>query len=377
MNNISIMKRVLRLAGKASGMTSPNPMVGAVLVKNGKIIAEDYHRKPGTSHAEALVIDNAGEKAKGATLYVNLEPCCHTDKRTPPCTKAIIKAGVKKVFIGMKDPNPKVSGKGIAELRGAGINVVSGVLEEDSMKLNEAYAKYTMTKKPFVILKVAMTLDGKIATPEGESKWITGEKARELVHKTRGSVDAVMTAIGTIKADDPQLTARVLAPASRLRRQGSKGSSIKNPIRIVIDPELEIPIDAKILNTPPETVIIAKRSQKSEVRSQKLSALSNKGVKIIDYDGERVDLSWLMKKLGEMGITSLLLEGGSSLNSHALEYGIVDKVMFFIAPKIIGGKESFPSVGGKTFRKLSEAHQLKNITLKRIGEDILIEGYIN
>jgi diaminohydroxyphosphoribosylaminopyrimidine deaminase/5-amino-6-(5-phosphoribosylamino)uracil reductase len=371
------MKKVLRLAGKASGMTSPNPMVGAVLIKNGKIIAEDYHRKPGTSHAEALVIDKAGEKAKGATLYVNLEPCCHTDKRTPPCTKAIIKAGVKKVFIGMKDPNPKVSGKGIAELRGAGINVVSGVLEEDSMKLNEAYAKYTMTKKPFVILKVAMTLDGKIATPEGESKWITGEKARELVHKTRGSVDAVMTAIGTIKADDPQLTARVLASASHLKRQGFKGSSIKNPIRIVIDPEIEIPIDAKILNIPPETVIIAKRSRKSEVGSRKLSALSNKGVKIIDYDGERVDLSWLMKKLGEMGITSLLVEGGSSLNSHALECGIVDKVMFFIAPKIIGGKESFPSVGGKTFRKLSEAHQLKNITLKRIGEDILIEGYIN
>ncbi len=363
MNNISIMKRVLRLAGKASGMTSPNPMVGAVLIKNGKIIAEDYHRKHGTHHAEALVIDKTGEKAKGAALYVNLEPCCHTDKRTPPCTKAIIKAGIKKVVIGMKDPNPKVYGKGIEELSKSGINVVSGILEEDSMKLNEAYVKYITTKRPFVILKVAMTLDGKIATPEGESKWITGEKARELVHKTRGSVDAVMTAIGTVKADDPQLTARI-----------KKGT--RSPIRIIIDPEFEVPIDAKILNTPPETVIVTKKSQKSEVRSQKLRALSNKGVKIIDYDGERVDLNWLMKKLGEMGITSVLIEGGSSLNSHALEYGIVDKVMFFTAPKIIGGKESFPSVGGKAFRKLSEAHQLKNITLKRIGEDILIEGYI-
>ncbi|MBU4319843.1 MAG: bifunctional diaminohydroxyphosphoribosylaminopyrimidine deaminase/5-amino-6-(5-phosphoribosylamino)uracil reductase RibD [Nitrospinae bacterium] len=389
MNNISIMKRVLRLAGKASGMTSPNPMVGAVLVKNGKIIAEDYHRKPGAPHAEALVIDKTGEKAKGATLYVNLEPCCHTDKRTPPCTKAIIKAGIKKVVIGMKDPNPKVSGKGIAELRGAGINVVSGILEEDSIKLNEIYAKYIMTKRPFVILKVAMTLDGKIATPEGESKWITGEKARELVHKTRGRVDAVMTAIGTVKADDPQLTARI--------KKGTRdeGQGTRSPIRIVIDPEFEIPIDAKILNTPPETIVVIKRSQKSvsigdpsalgrtrrgeprrEVRSQKLEALLNKNIKIIEYDGERVDMKWLMKKLGEMGIASVLIEGGSSLNSHALEYGIVDKVMFFIAPKIIGGKESFPSVGGKAVRKLSEAHQLKNITLKRIGDDILLEGYI-
>lgn len=380
MKDTAIMKRVLRLAGKASGMTSPNPMVGAVLVKNGKIIAEDYHRKPGAPHAEALVIDKAGEKAKGAALYVNLEPCCHTDKRTPPCTKAIIKAGIKKVVIGMKDPNPKVSGKGIEELSKSGVNVVSGILEEDSIRLNAAYAKYITTKTPFVILKVAMTLDGKIATPEGESKWITGEKARELVHKTRGSVDAVMTAIGTVKADDPRLTVRI-----------KKGT--RSPIRIVIDPDFEVPIDAKILNTPPKTIIVTKKSQKSEVSNppsppfskggmggfspkNKMNGLIEKGVKIVDYEGERVDLNWLMKKLGEMGIASVLIEGGSSLNSYALEDGIVDKVMFFIAPKIIGGKESFPSVGGKAFRKLSEAHQLKNITLKRIGEDILVEGYI-
>lgn len=362
MKDTAIMKWVLRLAGKASGMTSPNPMVGAVLVKNGKIIAEDYHRKPGAPHAEALVIDKAGEKVKGATLYVNLEPCCHIDKRTPPCTKAIIKAGIKKVVIGMKDPNPKVSGKGIEELSKSGINVVSGILEKDSIRLNEAYARYIMTKRPFVILKIAMTLDGKIATPEGESKWITGEKARELVHKTRGSVDAVMTAIGTVKADDPQLTARTK-------------KVVRSPIRIVIDPDFEIPIDAKILNTPPKTVIVTKAS-KSQVSESKKKTLLEKNIKIVDYEGERVDLNWLMKKLGEIGITSVMIEGGSSLNAYALEDGIVDKVMFFIAPKIIGGKESFPPVGGKAFRKLTEAHQLKDITLKRIGEDILIEGYI-
>ena len=362
MKDIAVMKRVLRLAGRAMGMTSPNPMVGSALVKAGKIIAEDYHRKPGAPHAEALVIQKAGEKAKGATLYVNLEPCCHTDKRTPPCTKAIIKAGIKKVVIGMKDPNPKVSGKGIAELRGAGINVVSGILEKDSIRLNEAYAKYIMTKRPFVILKVAMTLDGKIATPEGESKWITGEKARELVHKTRGSVDAVMTAIGTVKADDPQLTARI-----------KKGT--RSPIRIIIDPDFEIPIDAKILNTPPKTVIVTKVS-KSQVSESKKKTLLEKNIKIIEYDGERVDLKWLMKKLGEMGIASVLIEGGSSLNSHALEYGIVDKVMFFIAPKIIGGRESYPAVGGKTFKKLSDAYRIKDIKINRIGGDILIEGYL-
>jgi diaminohydroxyphosphoribosylaminopyrimidine deaminase/5-amino-6-(5-phosphoribosylamino)uracil reductase len=361
MKDTAIMKRVLRLAAKARGMTSPNPMVGAVLVKNGKIIAEDYHRKPGAPHAEALVIDKAGEKAKGATLYVNLEPCCHTDKRTPPCTKAIIKAGIKKVVIGMKDPNPKVSGKGIEELSKSGINVASGILEKDSIRLNEAYAKYIMTKRPFVILKVAMTLDGKIATPEGESKWITGEKARELVHKIRGSVDAVMTAIGTVKADDPQLTARTKKTA-------------RSPIRIVIDPEFEIPIDAKILNTPPKTVIVTKVS-KGQVSESKKKTLLEKNIKIIDYEGEHVDLKWLMKKLGEMGIASVLIEGGSSLNSHALEYGIVDKVMFFIAPKIIGGEKSFPAVGGKVFRKLLDACLIKDIRVERIGEDVLIEGY--
>ena len=375
-----MMKMVLRLAAKGAGLTSPNPMVGAVLVKGGKIIAEDYHRKPGTPHAEALVIQKAREKSKGATLYVNLEPCCHTDKRTPPCTKAIINAGIKKVVIGMKDPNPKVSGKGIEELKKAGIEIVSGILEEDAKKLNEAYIKYIITGKPFVTLKVAMTLDGKIATPEGESKWITGEEARREVHKLRGSVDAIMTAIGTVKADDPQMTAR---------GQGSKrvsGQEIKSPKRIVIDPNLEIPMDARILQTPPETIIVTK---KSEARSQSPSAtrrggkaeekaktLSDKNIKIIEYDNEKLDLKWLMEKLGKMEITALLIEGGSSLNSHALEDGIVDKVMFFIAPRIIGGKDSFPAVGGKVFRKLSEAHKLKDINVKRIGEDILIEGYI-
>lgn len=366
LDNSSLMKRVIRLAEKARGMTSPNPMVGAVLVKNSRIIAEDYHRKPGTPHAEALVIQKAGNKAKGSVLYVSLEPCCHTDKRTPPCTKAIIGAGIKKVVIGMKDPNPKVSGKGIKELEKAGIKTVSGILKEDAIRLNEGYIKYIKTGMPFVILKVAMTLDGKIATPEGESKWITGEKARKEVHKIRASVDAIMTAIGTVKADDPRLTARIT------RLKDPRFQTGKQPKRIIIDPDLKIPINAKILQTPPETIVVTK----SVTNKNKKQMLQNKGIQIVEYKGMCLDLNWLMKILGEKGIMSLLIEGGSSLNSYALESGVVDKVMFFIAPKIIGGEKSFPAVGGKTFRKLADAYHLRDVKIKHIADDILIEGYL-
>src|SRR4030043_879546 len=274
MNNEFYIRRAIRLAAKARGMTSPNPMVGAVIVKNGEIISEDFHRKPGTPHAEALAIEKAGEKAKGSTLYVSLEPCCHTEKRTPPCTRAIITAGIKREIMGMRDPNPKVSGRGSLEVQRAGIVVKSGILEDKAKKLNEIYIKYITSGRPFVILKIAMTLDGKIATPEGQSKWITGEKARRIVHRLRSRTDAIMTAIGTVKADDPQLTARI------------KGG--KSPLRIVIDANLEIPINAKVLQIQPETIIV---TRKSEVKSQKLKVgerekiLSEKGVQIIDYEG--------------------------------------------------------------------------------------------
>lgn len=366
------MKRVLRLAAKACHVTSPNPMVGAVIVKEGKTISADFHRRAGTPHAEALAIEKAAENAKGSTLYINLEPCCHTEKRTPPCTKAIINAGIEEVVIGMTDPNPKVSGKGILELQKAGIKVRSGILENEARRLNEAYIKYITTGKPFVVLKVAMTLDGKIATPEGQSKWITSEEARKIVHRLRSSVDAVMTAIGTVKADDPELTARI------------KGR--KSPQRIIIDPDLEIPLHSKVLQIPPQTIIVTRKpadsSQSLRLNSEqaaveeKKKTLLDKGVQIMEYDGEKVRLQWLMKNLGEKEITSVLIESGSSMNASALEEGIVDKVMFFIAPKIIGGKESFPAVGGKSFRKLEEAYRLKDVKVRRVGEDILIEGYI-
>lgn len=366
MVNEFYMKKALALAARAKGMTSPNPMVGALLVKNGKVVAEGYHKKAGTPHAEAIAIENAGQRARGATLYVSLEPCCHKNKRTPPCTRKIISSGIKKVVIAMKDPNPKVSGKGMEELETAGLKVVSGVLSDKAAELNEFYVKHITTGMPFVVLKVAMTLDGKIATPEGESKWITGEKARTAVHALRGSVDAILTAIGTIKSDNPQLTCRT--------------EEDRNPARIIIDPSLEVRPDSNVLCIPPETVIVMRRPEETSAGPEileKKRVLLHRGAQIIEYSGDKVDMKWLMKELGKTGIISVLVEGGSSLNSYCLESGIVDKVMFFVAPKIIGGKSSFPAVGGRSFRRLEEAYRIHNVVVKRIGEDILIEGYLH
>jgi len=359
MTDESCIRRTLALARRAEGMTSPNPMVGAALVKHGRIISEGYHKKAGTSHAEVIAIDKAGMEAAGSTLYVSLEPCCHKDKRTPPCTEKIIAAKVRRVVIALKDPNPRVSGKGIEELRKAGIEVVSGILEEKARHLNEFYIKHITTSLPFVVLKVAMTLDGKIATPEGQSKWITGEKARKEVHRLRGKVDALLTAIGTIKADDPLLTCRT--------------GRMKSPIRIILDPALEIKESANVLTCPPVTILVA--SERSSKKKQE--QLQAKGVSIIEHVGSRVDLQWLMKKLGASGIVSVLVEGGSSLASSCLEAGIVDKVICYIAPKIIGGEKSFPAVGGKSFRSLQHAHALTRTTVRRIGDDFVIEGYLD
>ncbi len=358
------MDRALKLARKAEGRTSPNPLVGAVLVRDGAIVAEDYHRKPGTPHAEALVIAKAGERARDADLYVTLEPCCHTEKRTPPCTRSIISAGVRKVVAAMADPNPRVSGRGFDELRRHRIEVVSGVLEDGARRLNEAYIKFITEKLPFVTLKIAMTLDGKIATPEGESKWITGEKARAFVHRMRGRSDALLSAIGTVRADNPSFTARVGAG--------------RHPLRIIIDPLLETPLEYKVLQTPPGTVVVTRKAGESRsARDRKRAVLSERGVRFIEYDSDRVDLQWLMGRLGEMGITSVMIEGGASLNASALRSGIVDKVAVFIAPKMIGGRASIPCVGGESWRRLDEAYRFRDVTVKKLGGDILIEAYVD
>ncbi|MBF0538549.1 MAG: bifunctional diaminohydroxyphosphoribosylaminopyrimidine deaminase/5-amino-6-(5-phosphoribosylamino)uracil reductase RibD [Nitrospirae bacterium] len=374
---LHLMKRCLTLAVKARGQTSPNPMVGALLYKDGKVLAEDYHKKAGTPHAEALVLEQAGQEARDATLFVTLEPCCHKDKRTPPCTDAIIRAGVREVVIAMQDPNPAVAGKGIEALNNAGITTQLGIMQEKAMRLNEAYIKYITTRTPFVILKVAMTLDGKIATPDGKSKWITCEASRRVVHQVRASVDAVLSAVGTVKADNPGFKSTI--------RGG------RSPMRVIIDPALDIPEDFNVLKTPPETILVTKKcdtyidqlapyGQTDQPapygQTDQLAPYSRwDALKYIYYDGE-LDLQWLMRELGKTGVTSVMVEGGASLTGYAIEAGIVDKVMFFIAPKIVGGKGSLSPVASKTFRSVNEAYGIVDMTVRKIGCDILIEGYI-
>ncbi len=363
------MKKALALAAKGTGMTSPNPMVGAVIVKGDKIIAADYHRKAGTPHAEILALKKAGTRARGATLFITLEPCCHTDKRTPPCTKSIINAGIKKAVVAMKDPNPKVNGRGLKELANAGIKTECGLMGKEAKELNEAFIKFITKKEPFVILKIAQSIDGKIATAKGQSKWITGEDSRMYVHKLRSSVDAVLTGIGTVLKDNPSLTSRI--------RGG------KNPCRVIVDTNLRIPLNAKVIKHNDLKTIIA-ANPKSEIRNpnfkkeyhEKINKLKNLGVQVLIVKAKngKVDLKALMKELGKLNIMSLMIEGGSSINASALLDKVVDKVMFFIAPKIIGGADSITSVGGKSPALLNNALRIKNLQIKKMGEDLLLEG---
>ncbi len=368
MSNKTFMQKALALAAKGKGRTSPNPMVGAVIVKSNKIIAADYHRKAGTPHAEILALKKAGSKARGAALYINLEPCCHTKKKTPPCTKSIIKSGVKKVVAAMLDPNPKVSGKGIKELQNAGIKTEVGIMKAEAGKLNEAFVKFITKKEPFVILKIAQSIDGKIATSKGESRWITGEEAREYVHKLRNEVDAVLVGIGTVRKDNPSLDCRI------------KGG--RNPYRIIVDNNLCISLNANVLKHNDNKTIIAiiPPLLKGEGDYQtKINTLKNHGVRVLmikkDKNG-KVDLKELMRRLGKLDITSLMIEGGSSINASALSSGVVDKIMFFVAAKIIGGTDAISSVGGKSPALLKNAVRIKNLQIKKIGEDFLFEGYI-
>lgn len=355
------MQITLDLAAKGKGKTSPNPMVGAVIVKGGKVIAKGYHRKAGTPHAEIVALKKAGPLSRGATLYVNLEPCCHTEKRTPPCTKAIIKSGIKKVVTAMIDPNPNVSGMGIRELQKAGIKTEIGVMETEAKILNEAFIKYITKKEPFVFIKVAQTLDGKIATAAGSSKWITGPESREYVHTLRNDTDALLVGIGTVKKDNPSLDCRI------------KGGV--NPYRIVVDSSLTIPLNAKLLHHKDNKTIIATTRK---ANPKKIKQLTSRGARVLFIDSrqEKVNLKKLIKELGKLEITSIMIEGGSSINAAALSNKIVDKVLVFIAPKIIGGIDSIPSIGGKSPSLLKSAYQLKEIRTVRFGDDLLIEGYL-
>jgi diaminohydroxyphosphoribosylaminopyrimidine deaminase/5-amino-6-(5-phosphoribosylamino)uracil reductase len=354
------MRKVLRLAEKGRGRTSPNPLVGAILVKNGKVVGEGYHARAGEAHAEIIALQRAREKAKGATLYINLEPCTHYGK-TPPCAPQVVKAGVKKGIIGMEDPNPLVRGKGIETLKKAGLNVRTGILERECRRLNEAFCKYITAREPFVILKIAATLDGKIATREGDSKWISGEASRRFVHRLRDEVDGVLVGIGTVLRDDPLLTARI------------KGG--RDPCRIVLDSQLKIPEEAKVFGDSPTKVIIAATESAPK---DKIERLGNKGVRILTLESKegRIDLKSCLSKLGEIGMMSLMVEGGNQVNGSFLDERLIDKLLLFLSPRLIGDPEAPGIFGGRGVSKLQEAIPLKEMKARRIGEDVLLEGYL-
>ena len=355
------MRMALDLARKGKGWTTPNPLVGAVIVKGGRIIGQGYHQKYGQPHAEVNAIASAKEDVTGATLYVTLEPCSHFGK-TPPCSDLLIDKNIKRVVVGTLDPNPLVAGKGIERLRNNGIEVVTGVLEEESQKLNEIFIKYIVTKEPFVVMKNAMSLDGKIATVTGESQWISGESSRKQVHSLRHELAGIMVGIETIIKDDPQLTSRTL--------------NSRNPIRIVVDSQLRIPIASKVLTQQDKAKTIVATTKRAN--NEKLDTLKQMGIEVIVIKEkyERVDLRELMKVIGAKGIDSILLEGGANLNFSALEEGIVDKIQSYIAPKIIGGKEAKTAVEGAGIQLLKNAFKIDRMTPVMVGEDLFVEGYI-
>ncbi|MBO8158508.1 MAG: bifunctional diaminohydroxyphosphoribosylaminopyrimidine deaminase/5-amino-6-(5-phosphoribosylamino)uracil reductase RibD [Thermosyntropha sp.] len=354
------MKRALDLASKALGRTSPNPVVGAVIVKDGKIVGEGYHHKAGTPHAEIHALNQAENLAKGATMYVTLEPCSHHG-RTPPCAYALIKAGIHKVVVATLDPNPKVAGRGIKILEEAGIETVVGVLESEAKKQNEVFFKHITTGMPFVSLKYAMTLDGKIATFTGDSRWISSEFSRNYVHKLRNIYDAVMVGINTVLKDNPMLNCRL---------EGEK----RDPVRIIVDGGLEIPLESNIVKTAhkQKTIVLTSLS----VDEQKCHLLREKGIDILKVGGEsdNLDLRQAFKELLKQDICSILVEGGSKLNSSLMEQKLVDKIYCFIAPKIVGGKGITPVEGkGKEF--MQDAYILKSPEFTPMGDDILITAY--
>ncbi|MBR1396466.1 MAG: bifunctional diaminohydroxyphosphoribosylaminopyrimidine deaminase/5-amino-6-(5-phosphoribosylamino)uracil reductase RibD [Selenomonadaceae bacterium] len=353
------MEIALNIAANARGRTSPNPMVGAVIVKDGRIIAEGWHRKAGTPHAEVHALNMAGELAEGATLYVTLEPCSHFG-RTPPCANAIVNAGIKRVVAAMSDPNSKVAGNGFKILTDAGIEVKVGVLEDEAKKLNEVFLKWITTKMPFVTLKTAMSLDGKIATASGQSQWITCAESRKRVHELRDINDAIMVGVGTVLADNPTLTARI--------------DGGKNPIRIIVDSNARTPIEANVVTDGQAQTIIAVTENAPR---NKIEALKNLGVDIITAGNDkRVDLTLLMRELGKRDITSVFVEGGGTLNFSLLNENLVDKLYAFIAPKIIGGRNALTSVEGDGFINLSDAALLHDIKTELVGDDVLINGYL-
>lgn len=371
------MQRALQLARQGTALTSPGARVGAVVVDNtGQIAGTGFYTYDGVKHAEILALEQAGSRARGATLYLSLEPCSHQG-RTPPCADAVVAAGVRRVVASMADPNPLVGGRGFDRLRTAGIEVESGLLESEARKLNEDFARYILTRQPLVTLKSGMTLDGKIAPPPGESHnpsalgasgatggWITSAEARAHVHELRHGSDAIMVGVGTVIADDPLLTDRSGLPRRR------------SLMRVILDSRLRLPMDSRLVKTAARDVVVfcsfAEENKKRE--------LEERGIRVeqtpLGLGDGRPDLRQVMARLGQMEVSSLLIEGGALVNWTALASGIVDKVFLYYAPKILAGTGSVPFAAGAGFRRISEAAMVKNIRLHRFGEDFAVEGYL-
>lgn len=357
MTDKEYMRRAIELAKRAEGFTDPNPMVGAVIVKDGRIIGEGYHERCGELHAERNAIKNLTESAKGATIYVTLEPCCHYGK-TPPCTEAIIENKIAKVVIGSRDPNPLVSGKGAAILREHGIEVVEDFLRDECDKINPVFFHYITNKTPYMVLKYAMTADGKIAASTGDSKWITGEESRNLVQRLRHKYKGIMVGIGTVKADDPMLNVRI--------------DGLLSPVRIICDSSLSIDTDTNICKTAKEIKTIIAYAKADEKKVKALEELGVKTVCVPD-ENEKVDLKALVKYLGETeGIDSVLVEGGGTLNYSLLKLGLVNEVKAFIAPKLFGGAASKSPVEGEGVEHPFEAALLSVEDTEKVGDDLLI-----
>ncbi|KQU20413.1 bifunctional diaminohydroxyphosphoribosylaminopyrimidine deaminase/5-amino-6-(5-phosphoribosylamino)uracil reductase RibD [Peribacillus butanolivorans] len=360
-NDQYYMKLALDLAASAKGKTNPNPVVGAVIVKDGVIAGTGIHRKAGEPHAEVHAFKMAGDYAKDATLYVTLEPCSHYGK-TPPCANLVKESGVRRVVVATQDPNPEVAGRGISILRDAGIEVEVGVLEKEAQRLNERFIHNMITNRPFVISKYAMTLDGKLATHTGHSKWITGEESRHSVHLLRDEVDAILIGIGTVLADNPSLT-------TRLPEGGGK-----NPIRIILDSELRVPLDANVVQvSDAKTVIVTQENASVD----KIAALSEKGIEfiIVPKTDAGLDLRILMEELYKKGITDVLLEGGSEVNASFLRAGLIDKYLIYVAPKLLGGRNSLTPFSGINVDTMDEAMDVSISSVDMSGEDICIIAY--
>ncbi len=360
MSDEAYMKIALECAKNGCGWVNPNPMVGAVIVKDSRVIGVGFHRKYGGMHAERKALASCTESPKGATLYVTLEPCCHYGK-TPPCTEAILESGIKRVVVGSVDPNPLVAGKGIQILRQHGIQVEVGVLREPCIAINEVFFHFIQTKMPYVVMKYAMTMDGKIATYSGQSEWITGEAARRHVQEDRHRYSGIMVGVGTVLSDNPLLTCRL--------------KNSRNPVRIICDSKLRTPLDARVVKTSGEAHTIFATCSEDESRIRRYQEAGCEVMALKPDDG-RVDMHELMAELGEKGIDSILLEGGSTLNWSALQSGVVNKVQAYIAPKLLGGVGAKSPVEGIGVESLKEAFKLTAPEVTHLGEDILLESEV-